>query len=728
VLPSAEVRAQRETAEHVSQEQMIERGDTTLFEAMRWIPGIVTYGSHPGTDQGGMSVRGIGGGSHDIDYMTIMQDGAPLSDMGGLDGGNGGRLDYFGMLTGGLESIDVAKGYTSVLLGPNIMTGVLMMRTAKPKRLFELNARAGMDFDAGGFSGTTETLTVGSRFGMFYARASIQEKYVDHWRLPGGFEPTDDNGKTDDVKQKQKEGNRIFSKSNSFGANIMFGANPLDTLDVWITYAYSTRDILDGGWTPLSVTDSTEKAPDSVSLDPRTYIYMNSYPYRRRHDTTLHAEWNPTDKLNLGLHGYFNLYDEEHRSIAVDWSTIQNATEGVWTKYQNDEYTINHLTTNTFGVNLQGGYEISDIHKIEGALQFRQSNFEQWGGGLGFREEPEHTEEHLQSSYTDNIYFFGVEYTINPVKAFTGIAGFGLDMNDPQKLDRWTNTNTNDVYAHTPQKSDISSFIAMPQWTLGAFYDLAEQHEIHFTYAKKNRFPSFTERARSEEGNYEGTPIKANLDLKPQEVHHFEIGYKGYFLERIRLTSALYTNYELNKIAIVMLEDGINGQYRNINENLYYGLELGTELVLNDYFTMGGNFTLSKYKVLHNQANENPGSTTNYTIIGSSPLYVANGFVSISPFAGKDLGKIDDIRIVPRFEYVGARFYVSGAGNQIEAKDKANNTLYDYALLHLGIFVDFAEHYSASFAIHNILDEIYYISPNYPGAGRSFNISFGANF
>jgi iron complex outermembrane receptor protein len=743
VLPSAEVRAQRETAEHVSQEQMTERGDTTLFEAMRWIPGIVTFGSHPGTDQGAMGVRGISGGSHDVDYMTIMQDGAPLSDLGGIDGGSGGRLDYFGMLTGGLESIDVAKGYTSVLLGPNIMAGVLMMRTAKPKRLFELNARAGVDLDAGGFSATSETLTVGSRFGMFYARAGVQEKYMDHWRMPEDFEPTNTQGKTDNIEQPQKAGNRIFSKSNSLGANIMFGVNPFDTLDVWATYAYSSRDILDGGWTPVPVSNSIVPAMPNDMLDPRTSLFMGSFPYRRRHDATLHAEWTPTGKLNLGLLGYFNLYDQERRSIFSPSGRPFGDPATIWPLYEADSYTISYLSTNAFGINLQGGYAINDMHKIEGAVQFRQNNFEEWGDGLGVREEPERSDDHLKASYRDNIYFFGAEYTINPVKAFTGIVGFGLDMNDPQKLDRWTNTNRNPagVYTHTPQETELSSFIAMPQWNLGAFYDLTEQHELHFTYAKKNRFPSFTERGDAGAASWRNVTLEPNLDLKPQEVHHFEVGYKGYFLERVRLTSALYTNYELNKIAIVTLDPGSpptqpggadgtppKGQYRNINENLYYGLELGTELVLNDFFSMGGNFSLSKSKVLYNAANDDPGTSADYSIIGLSPLFVTNGYVSISPFAGMDIKGIDDIRIIPRFEYIGTRYYPSSAGNQISESAKASKILDDYALLHLGIIVDIAEHYSASFSVNNILDEIYYTAPFYPGAGRSFNISLGAKF
>jgi hypothetical protein len=49
-------------------------------------------------------------------------------------------------------------------------------------------------------------------------------------------------------------------------------------------------------------------------------------------------------------------------------------------------------------------------------------------------------------------------------------------------------------------------------------------------------------------------------------------------------------------------------------------------------------------------------------------------------------------------------------------------------LLHFAIFVDIAEHYQASFAIHNMLDQLYYPQQWMPAAGRSFNISFGVTY
>jgi iron complex outermembrane receptor protein len=726
VLPAAEVKAKKETAEHVSQEQMYERGDTTLYEAMRWIPGIVENGGHAATDLGGISIRGIGGGGHGTDYLTIMQDGVPMSDLGGY--GTSGRLDYAGIQTGGLESIDVAKGYSSVILGPNIMAGVLMVRTAKPQRRLELDARTRFDFDGGGFGGTTNTLTAGTRLGMFYARAGIQEKYVDHWRLSDSYKPGPDRDPTDGGDPQQK-GNRIFTKANTFGANIMLGVTPLDDLDIWGTYAYSSRKLLPDGWAPPRAGNTTTSANYGVPPDGTvdTYVLMGAYPYRDRHDVTLHGEWTQ-EKFNAGLHSYFNLYTQRSYSLtAYPGYGSYGSTRTVWKQYLNEQYTISDLDTYTFGVNLDGGYEINPQNKIQASVQFRQNGYDTYSGSaFGIKVKPEHTEKYQTKSLMDNILFFGAEYTANPVDPFTAVVGFGLDMMDPQKMDRWSISNGGAT--RTEQKSDVSEFSAIPQWTIGLFYDLAEQHELHLTYAKKNRFPSFSEKESAEGTDTPnpsgGNDMKPNLELKPQQVHHFELGYKGYFLDRIRITTALYTNYELDKIATVYLKndpDGYERQNQNINENLYYGIEFGTEMFLNDYFTLGGSFAINKYKIIHAEAQEG----TEYEYMGSAPQLTTNGYFSISPFANKDIGKIENIRIMPRFEYVGTRF----AAGDVNVLTAASRTyLDDYVLFHLGIFADFAGHYFASIGINNILDQLYYTTNWMPAAGRSFNISFGAQF
>ncbi|MDR3302261.1 MAG: TonB-dependent receptor plug domain-containing protein [Spirochaetaceae bacterium] len=673
VLPGAEVRAQKETAEHISQEQMTERGDTNLLEAIRWVPGIIINGGgHAGKEQGGFSIRGATGGAGDQDYMSVFVDGVPLQ------ANNEGRVDYGSLLTGGLESIEVAKGYSSGVLGPGAIGGALILRTAKPKRPLEISARSSFSFDGGAYAGNVDNIAVGTRQGMFYARAGFQGSFIDHWRLPESFEPTD-NTPPEQGGNPQKTGNRIFSGSTTIGANAMVGFTPLDTLDIWLTYSYSDKD---KDWTSPATSGS---------------YTMAAYPYLRRNNAAFHVEWTPP-LINLSLRVYFDALDDRRLTIGGS----DNAAK--WTNYLNNNYSYRESEGTTWGVNLGGGYTINDWSNVQVSLQFKQAGMDTYYSRDNM-DPPQHSDYYRTSGYRDNTWFAGAEYSVNPFKPFTAVVGFCYDIIDPQSMVLRDGTTFADNVTNPFELN------ALPQWTLGLFYDLSEQHELHLTYAKKNRFPDW--RYRQQHAN--SSTQKPNLELGPEEMHHFELGYKGYFLESIRFTTALYASYFLNGISTVQLDndpDGYTSQRQNVGENLYYGAEFGTEMFLNQYFTVGAALDLLKYKIISNPVHIDH--------LGGRPELSTNAYFSITPFANMDTGLAQNIRIIPRFEYVASMYDLASAN--------ATNLLAGYMLLHLNLIAEIAKHYSVSFAIYNMLDELYYTFREHPSPGRSFNISLGAKF
>jgi iron complex outermembrane receptor protein len=702
-VPVASIPAPRETAEHISQEQMTERGDTTLFEAIRWVPGIAINGGHPGKDLGGFSLRGYGGGQHGGDFLSIFADGVPLIE------GYDGRIDYAAILTGDLESIDIAKGYSSVLLGPNNVGGALLLRTAKPKKLFEASARTVFNLDGGGFGGNVDTVSVGSRFNIFYARAGFQGNFVDHWRLPDSFEPADDKP-PEEGGNPQKKGNRIFSESTTLGANLMVGVNPVDDLDIWATYSFSNKD---KDWNPVSVkgvvtaTGGYGTTPPANTIGDASYI-MWSWPYERRHSTALHAEYIQ-DLFNVKLLGYFDKYDE--RQLSTSGSGRER-----WNNYLSETYSaVTDSDRYTLGVNLDGGYKINDWNSIQASFQFRQvSSVKYTNPGSN----PDHEERWRSEDFKDNIWFAGAEYTVSPFKPFTAIAGFGLDIMDPQKLER---ANVN-AAGRTITYTALAEKSVGPQWGLGLFYDLTENHELHLTYAKKNRFPSFHEKADSqgiEPGSATGSaPRKANFDLKPVEIHHLEFGFKGYFMDSIRVTSAVFSNFERNRIASVAIVDPTyTTQNQNIDEINYYGFEYGMEMFLNKYFTIGGAMGINKYNILHSEAD--------IKYLGSTPELTASGYFIITPFEGIDTKAVKNIRIIPRFEYYASKYVDAYSGIKTDA---AREYIDDYAVIHINTSADIGKYFNASFAINNLLDELYYTLKDNPSPGRSFTLSLGAKF
>lgn len=672
VLPGAEVKAKKGTSELITQEQMTERGDTNLLEAIRWVPGvIINGGGHAGKEQGGFSIRGATGGAGDQDYMSVFVDGLPLQ------ANQEGRVDHGSLLTGSLESVEVAKGYSSGVLGPGAIGGALILRTAKPKKLFELAARSSFNFDGGGYAGTVDNIAAGTRLGIFYARASFQGSFIDHWRLPNSFKPTDDIP-PEEGGNPQKKGNRIFSESNTIGISGMLGINPLDTLDIWITYGYSDKD---KGWTSPAVSGS---------------ITMAAYPYLKRHNAAFHAEWTPP-RFNLNLRSYFEYMDD--RRLVISGGNIADQ----WQNYLDDKYSYRDAEGFTWGAHLGGSYEINDWNDIQFSLQFKQTGMDTYySRAPQLYEEPKHDDFTRMNTYKDNAWFAGVEYSINPFKPFTAVAGFGYDIVDPQKM----------VLRDTSFVITVDEPLALkslPQWSLGLFYDLTEQNELHLSYAKKNRFPDW--RSRQQHAN--STSQKPNLDLAPEEMHHFEFGYKGYFLDCIRISAALYTSYFVNGIATVRLEndpDGYETQKQNVGENLYYGFELGTEMFLNDYFTLGSSLALLKYKII-----SNPADIDN---LGGRPQLSTNGYISISPFAGINTGSVKNIRITPRFEYVASMYELS-SGN-------STTLLNDYLLVHISASAEITKYLQLSLAVNNLLDELYYTFRNHPSPGRSFTVSLGA--
>jgi iron complex outermembrane receptor protein len=686
VLPGAEVKAKKETAEHISQEQMTERGDTNLLEAIRWVPGVAINGGHPGKDLGGFSLRGYGGGQHGGDFLSIFADGVPLIE------GYDGRIDYAAILTGDLESIDIAKGYSSVLLGPNNIGGALLLRTAKPKKIFEASARTAFNFDGGGFGGNVDTVSIGSRLNMFYIRAGFQGNFVDHWRLPDSFEPRDDIP-PEDGGNPQKKGNRIFSESKSLGASIMAGVNPVDSLDIWATYSFSNKD---KGWNPPSVAGDTTGATNAGDA---SYILW-AWPYERRHNTALHAEYEQ-NSFTAKLLGYFDKYDE--RQFSVSGSGRER-----WDNYLNDNYSVTDRDRYTLGVNLDGGYKINARNSIQASFQFRQVSSVTYTNPSSSN--PDHEERWRSQDFMDNIWFFGAEYTVNPYDPFTAIAGFGLDIMEPQKLERADVT----AIARTVNSTALAEKSIMPQWGLGLFYDLTENHELHLTYAKKNRFPSFHERADSQ-----GTQArKANFDLKPIEIHHIEFGYKGYFMDSIRVATAVFSNFEDNRIAQVAINDPpYTTQNQNIDKINYYGFEYSMEMFLNNYFTIGGAIGINEYNILH--------SEVGIKYLGSTPELTANGYFIISPFEGINTRAVKNIRIIPRFEYYASKYVDAYSGIKSAA---AREFIDDYAVVHINMTADIGKFFNASFAMNNLFDALYYTLKDNPSPGRSFSLSLGAKF
>jgi iron complex outermembrane receptor protein len=364
---------------------------------------------------------------------------------------------------------------------------------------------------------------------------------------------------------------------------------------------------------------------------------------------------------------------------------------------------INHAPSDydeySLGARLKAGYNINSWNKVEAALTYKREDHK----GLSDGEEQVHVKE--------DTWSFGAEYTSKPWAQWTFRAGMGFDSLFP--IDYWGEENAfmealGDYY-YIVKTRDMFLYT----WQAGVFYKLTSNHELRLTYARKNHFPTMSDRYSTRFGSK-----LPNSNLGPERANHFELGYRGGFFEKIVISTAVYYSLMEGKIVNITLPDpnypSAEVDYaRNLDAMSFYGFEFSPELYINNYFSAGAALSFNRYVINESQA----GVTT----IDHYPEFTANAYMMIKPVPAKALLKtkwLKEVSVLPRIEYISERF-----------SDTAGlHPLALYFLAHLKISASITNYFNLSFTVDNIFDEYYEIRENFPLAGRSFNISFEAKY
>jgi iron complex outermembrane receptor protein len=231
----------------------------------------------------------------------------------------------------------------------------------------------------------------------------------------------------------------------------------------------------------------------------------------------------------------------------------------------------------------------------------------------------------------------------------------------------------------------------------GLFYDITPNHQVRFTFARTNRFPTMFQRYSTRMGRQIPNPY-----LGPETANHFELGYRGMIAGRLNLNAAGYYSQVMGKIVTVQVPNPKSPYWtvdfsRNLDMTSLYGLELNGELNLNEYLSAGVNFTLAAYTINHSEEQ-----------VKSLPYYPAtsgNLYVDFRP--------IPTVSLLPRLEYLGERDIDAEGTRSMDA----------YWLVHFKVTADFTRHLSLSAGVENLFDTYYEIRQHSPLAGRTYNVS-----
>ncbi|GHV75490.1 TonB-dependent receptor [Spirochaetia bacterium] len=444
----------------------------------------------------------------------------------------------------------------------------------------------------------------------------------------------------------QGTGDRLYSDSRDTKLTLLAGWTPKERFGLNMRYGYQDAD---KGVSPPSVKGQVFRT--------------DTWPVWTRHTVSLDGTYTGEGWYTKAL-SYFDKYD----------TALIQENSLLCTRTDNDDYGL--------GVRLEGGYDFNSWNTLKAALNFKQENHRGTADGID------------KMDITENTWSGGTEYAINPWKPLTFTAGLGFDILQPASF--WTITDL----AQTEVRYMFS-------WQAGVFYAITKNHEVRFTYAKKNHVPTMGQ--RYEEIRQDAIP---NPDLKNETAYHYEFGYRGIFAfdintifkPVINLDAAVYYADLVDMIAegnVTTSTGGITKVRMNIDKVAYYGFELGFGLDLCKYFALGSTLSVNRYDVKSN--------TDGFHVEGNFPRTTANIYMVIKP--------LKSLSIIPSLEYEGPRY---GHLNIINV----GNPLDRYALFSLKVSADITEYCTLSFSGDNLLDTGYALDDPYlPLGGRSYTFS-----
>lgn len=600
-LSAAELVETKTTMSVITQEVMERKNADNLSEALRMEPGIQMTGNGVGfRGSSYINIRGFSSGR-----IGMFLDGIPLAN------GWGREFDFARISSWDVNSIEVSKGYSSMLLGgPHSLGGVIDIRTAKPEKPFEFKATYKNQFDRkvddmGREFGTT----IGTKQDLFYLKAAYSYKKQDF------FTPS---AKADPSPGDKKGGRRSRSDNEDQQLNFMAGWTPTEDVDIMFGYFWHDGE-----------KNSSQYWNAPGDAETRRFFW---------------PDWNTervylTANITINDNSYFKgtIYYDTHEDTLWAWNGDGSIRYNFGSEYDDKGW----------GTHLEYGYTFNERHKLALAGNYRSD---------------EHNRNSLSGARMEELkgynYDFGAEYTYKPTDPLT----LTLGLNYAKKVGKsfyYQGVNASDgkpnstpkAVARNKPKHDALN------WQLGAFYNLTPEHEIHFTYSRKTNLPSYQQMYDQVRWIPAAGTTRLAVEIDPEVADHFELGYKGDIGGWLQLSANIF--YSRVKDIIARNPDNImNGddpnapRYANIGQASFSGYELGLQAEAADWLTIGGNLSYLKThrKSQHSGHNDIESSLNSWVI--DKPKFMANAYLVVSP--------VEEWQIIPSLQAVGPRFNAKG--------------------------------------------------------------------
>jgi len=669
---TAELSPLSPVADNIDNEKTEIRRATDVVEALEYLPGI-SLDFKPSRNQSGVMIRGF-----DTRQVGLYLDNIPVYVP------YDGYADVGRFLSRRVAEIQVAKGYSSPLLGPNGLGGAVNIVTRQPEKKLEgdilMGTGSGDMIEAG--------IHMGSRLNNFIIQGGFDWLETDYYPVSGNFNMDADYYGT------QTSYNRTNSYQRDADYDARFGYLPNERDQYIFSFMgqsaeYGTPPY--SGWN--NENNSSIKYWQWDYWERESYYFSSNKGLGENNDIQFRVFYDRyPNKLNVFL-------DPDPDEGIEPYSELDS-----YSKY--DDYSAgfsSQFTTRVLNRNaLSASFFFKDDTHKEGDVEFND--------GI--------PEAIPARTHRDQQISIGLQDSISITGRIHAILGFSMENIDGIKAQDLLNNEI--LPFECAGESGAASFSAcINEWAFNPLasisFSVSKSGTLFFTFAKKSHFPTMKDRY-----SYKNNRAIPNPTLKPENTRNWSLGYSHVLPFRSMFQVELFRSDVYDAIARAYVPEpspnfcrrsdlrGYCEQSVNVGKELHHGVEITLRSDLHPRASLDLQYSYLSRSISGPEEMPPvwPTGTPKHKTVGTANIRLPHE-ISLMATARYESGNIGDYFID---EY--------GYANPIPASN--------FATADLGGLIPLFGGARAQVGVKNIFDRNYYYREGYPMAGRNwyFNMKY----
>jgi iron complex outermembrane receptor protein len=509
----------------VTEEDIVKTGAKDAAEALRFVPGINLFYNRKGNAN--ISMQGF-----QQDRILTLIDGVPYYET------KYGYLDLSSIPASMISRIEVIKGASSVLYGPNAEGGVINIITKKGGAEPTFAVRG----EIGDYGTNREVVSAGGQKGIVNFWGTYEHKSSDGWAVSDSYDPVEatvtqrPGGSYQEVLQGN--GKRENSDYESNNVWLRLGLVPDEDSEVFLSYYY-----LDSERGHPSAVDEAKVFPSHPA-----FSWFSRWGVYRDTGVDLAARHRFSNQFEL--RGKLFYHDHKDRY---------------------DSYLTNEMddtiAESTFKDNLLGGSLFAD---------FDPTDWFSLGAAVHYKRD-----EHKQNPDDDVDFATSRAHTISVGLENTMRSDWGTELVFGASMDSYEVTKVQDYGSDDVTVVDLDLPEAETAFNpmVGLSHSFSDGTRLYTSLAQKTRFPRLTDYF-SRGGN--------NLQLKPEKNVNFTLGGKTPLMDnKVDVSLA----YFYNDIQDMIFSKDRNSPYENIGRAVTQGVETDVRYYPIERITLYANYT-----------------------------------------------------------------------------------------------------------------------------------------